>query len=704
MPEAEDIRVVKLPREPPFRLGGSTVTPSLLEIDTAGRKTKLEPRPMEVLVALAQRQGGAVTRDELVASCWQGWSVSDDAVHYAVTKLRRLHEHGVSFEIETIPRVGYRLKVLEAEASDRPPSEETPRPVWRWTGRWALIGAALAVLAAAGVGAWSLLPTEWRVENYRLATSDPGEEITPDLSPDGRFVAYARPVGGYPPRNGPFRSSLLYRSVDGGDAVELTDEDGVVVAPKWSPSGREIAYIAPGMPYGSAPCRFMVRPFPVGAAREVGRCEGLSPTQKLDWTHAGDALIVSDDPPGGLLRLRRLDVATGKARDLTHPPAGAFDITPAMSPDGRKLAFMRQGRGRTSQVMVRDLASGVETQVAEIIHGWCAWSGDGKTLFVTTLGSEIMTYPVGRRGAPQVLQVGVGVEYWRAATAQGLFAFEVHTRDGATFRRTADGAEVPVEAGGIDALHPTIAPDGTLAIPDSGDWIVAQSPGQAPHRLARGPTNMEDLTWAPDARLLAATGNYRHGRAAFIVDSVTGRIQRVPFPGDLANSPAFSHDGRTLAFVGEDSVGARVWLYDLQTAKLRALTGPGWAAVRAGPDAFYAVPTQGGAIMRLGADGSAVKVADFSPYNPGTGERMRRAWTIVGDRVYRLDTPASGGPGRVIEAPLSGGPERVVVSGVKYLSLAVDPVSGDLVYRRATGPEEVNIALLRLSQHRRLPF
>jgi hypothetical protein len=83
---------------------------------------------------------------------------------------------------------------------------------------------------------------------------------------------------------------------------------------------------------------------------------------------------------------------------------------------------------------------------------------------------------------------------------------------------------------------------------------------------------------------------------------------------------------------------------------------------------------------------------------------MRRAWTIVGDRVYRLDTPASGGPGRVIEAPLSGGPERVVVSGVKYLSLAVDPVSGDLVYRRPTGPEEINIALLRLSQHRRLPF
>jgi hypothetical protein len=169
-------------------------------------------------------------------------------------------------------------------------------------------------------------------------------------------------------------------------------------------------------------------------------------------------------------------------------------------------------------------------------------------------------------------------------------------------------------------------------------------------------------------------------------------------------SPDFSRDGKTLAFVGEDSVGARVWLYDLQTTKVRPLTAPGWAAVRAGPGAFYAVPTAGGAIMRLGADGGAVKVADFSPYNPGTGERMRRAWTIVGDRVYRLDTPASGGPGRVIEAPLSGGPERVVVSGVKYLSLAVDPVSGDLVYRRPTGPEEINIALLRLSQHRRLPF
>ena len=190
----------------------------------------------------------------------------------------------------------------------------------------------------------------------------------------------------------------------------------------------------------------------------------------------------------------------------------------------------------------------------------------------------------------------------------------------------------------------------------------------------------------------------------YIVDSVTGRIQRVPFPGDRVTSPNFSRDGRTLVFVGEDSLGARVWLYDLQTTRLRPLTGPGWAAVRAGPDAFYAVPTEGGAVMRLGRDGSAVKVANFAAYNPGTGDRVRRAWTIVGDRIYRMDVPATGAPGQVFEAPLNGGPERVLVSGVTYSTLAVDPVSGDLIYRRRTGPEEVNIALLRLSQHRRLPF
>ena len=389
-----------------------------------------------------------------MASCWQGLAVSDDAIHYAVTRLRRLAENGVSFEIETIPKVGYRLKALATEAS--PPTladgadqaEDAPRPRWRPTGRWALIAGALAVLAAGAAGAWWLLPTEWRVESNNLATSDPGREITPDLSPDGRFIAYARPAGGYPPEVGPFRSSLLYRSVDGGEPVVLSGADGAVVAPKWSPSGREIAYIAPGLPYGSAPCRFMVKPFPAGAAREVGRCEGLSPTQKLDWTHAGDALIVSDDPPGGMLRLRRLDLATGKFRDLTHPPVGANDITPAVSPDGLKLAFMRQGRGQNAQIMVQDLRSGAITKVGEILHGWCAWSDDGKTLFVTTLGSQIIAYPVGRPGKAQLLQVGVGVEYWRASFAKGLLAFEVHSGGQATFRRTAAGRRGSRRGGG----------------------------------------------------------------------------------------------------------------------------------------------------------------------------------------------------------------------------------------------------------------
>ena len=61
---------------------------------------------MQVLVALHRASPNVVSRDDLVAQCWEGRVVGDDAINGAIAKLRR-----VSFVIETIPRVGYRLVV-----------------------------------------------------------------------------------------------------------------------------------------------------------------------------------------------------------------------------------------------------------------------------------------------------------------------------------------------------------------------------------------------------------------------------------------------------------------------------------------------------------------------------------------------------------------------------------------------------------------
>jgi DNA-binding winged helix-turn-helix (wHTH) protein/TolB-like protein len=102
---------VDLAREPDFALGQLTVRPSLRRIVRDGREEAVQPRVMQVLVALARAKEAVVSREELVETCWDGIVVGDDSITHSIAKVRQLADcNGAqAFEIETIARVGYRL-------------------------------------------------------------------------------------------------------------------------------------------------------------------------------------------------------------------------------------------------------------------------------------------------------------------------------------------------------------------------------------------------------------------------------------------------------------------------------------------------------------------------------------------------------------------------------------------------------------------
>jgi DNA-binding winged helix-turn-helix (wHTH) protein/tetratricopeptide (TPR) repeat protein len=154
--DAAHRRRIELAGEPPFQLGKLRVAPALREIASAdGTRETLEPRVMQVLVALARAEGATVSRDELIRTCWNGTVVGEDAINRTISLLRRLAE-GVgrgAFRIETIPRVGYRLVPTETEAAPPAPADGNPsvrpragrsRPL-----RWAALGTVLAATVAA---------------------------------------------------------------------------------------------------------------------------------------------------------------------------------------------------------------------------------------------------------------------------------------------------------------------------------------------------------------------------------------------------------------------------------------------------------------------------------------------------------------------------------------------------------------------------
>jgi DNA-binding winged helix-turn-helix (wHTH) protein/TolB-like protein/tetratricopeptide (TPR) repeat protein len=102
---------IDLAREPEFDLGSLRVRPARCEVEASGVTQNLQRRVMQVLVVLARAHGSVVSQGELVARCWGGLSVTDDAIVRCISKLRKLAASYPQppFAIQTIPGVGYRL-------------------------------------------------------------------------------------------------------------------------------------------------------------------------------------------------------------------------------------------------------------------------------------------------------------------------------------------------------------------------------------------------------------------------------------------------------------------------------------------------------------------------------------------------------------------------------------------------------------------
>jgi TolB protein len=164
---------------------------------------------------------------------------------------------------------------------------------------------------------------------YIRLTSGPWDDITPALSPDGRWVAFASN------RSGPWDLYML--DLHSGDLLRLTDTPQYDAAPSWSPDGNLLAY--------------------------------ESYDQDLEIL----IRTVFDDQT--LINLSE------------HPSA---DYHPAWSPQGRQLAFVSNRSGEP-EVWLADFDNFDEgrftnlSQSTDKQEAHPAWSPDGKALVWTAL-------------------------------------------------------------------------------------------------------------------------------------------------------------------------------------------------------------------------------------------------------------------------------------------------------------------------------
>src|ERR1041385_1861615 len=94
-----------------YEFGPFLLDPSLPLLFRAGEPVSLPPKALETLVALVERRGQVVKREQLIEIVWPDTVVEENNLSVNVSLLRKAlgdREDGEKY-IETVPRRGYRF-------------------------------------------------------------------------------------------------------------------------------------------------------------------------------------------------------------------------------------------------------------------------------------------------------------------------------------------------------------------------------------------------------------------------------------------------------------------------------------------------------------------------------------------------------------------------------------------------------------------
>jgi len=313
------------------------------------------------------------------------------------------------------------------------------------------------------------------------------------------------------------------------------------------------------------------------------------------------------------------------------------------------------------------------------------WLPDGEVLY--TADGKIKRRPAGG-GAARVIEFSADVSFTRPAFTPKRHTFDV-------------AAPQPVR--GI--MHPALAPDGAqIAFAALGD-IWSMPIGGTARRLTSDPALDTDPAWSPDGRLLAYSSDRSGSMNIWIHDVQRGADRQLTRLASAATMPAWSPDGSRIAFndaegqlqVADIESGAVRRIHDHLNEPGRPSWSPDGTAVVVSSLKVYSTRFREGTnqVLRVALDGSADRWFDPAPHKSiGMREDYGPVWSPDGTQMAAIvDGLLAAWP--VSRDGTPAGPPRPLTT-----ELAGAPTwsrdSRQILYQTDTGLKLVDVAARRV--------
>jgi serine/threonine protein kinase/Tol biopolymer transport system component len=539
--------------------------------------------------------------------------------------------------------------------------------------------------------------TDITIGAMRQISHDPGLELDPDISPDGRMVAFVTgPVS---------RMHLVVRQVAGGRPIAITqDFSGGQRWPRWSPDGNQLAFYSEGSIY-------LVPAFGGIPRRIIDNISGSS-AYSPEWSPDGTKMAFVQNNA-----IHIFDMNTGRSEKI-------IDVQEAhclsWSPDGSKIAYVSGnvnfvynsidisearmsiiGNIAPSSIHVISLADRVTQRVTDLesMNMSPAWSPDGKQLlFISDRGGarDIYAVPLTSSGQPrgQPTRLTTGLDAHTISISQdgqklvysvfdllsNIWSINIPgegTLSVSQAEQVTKGNQI-IEQG-------QISPDGLWLVFDSdisGNQDIYKMPvaGGEAIQLTTHPSDDFSPGWSPDGEKIVFHSFREGNRDVFVMLKNGESIEQVTDDPSHDMGPNFLANGKQISFSSDKTGRYELYIVTQETSgwsEPEQVTFDGCASGRGSYIVNSIAYIAEDSLRIIILDDMEEKTLVESRDDLKTPRPRFPAWSMDGKTVYYSAIDGQGVES-IWAVPVEGGvPELKVISDDPYFKLALLGLSVD---------------------------
>lgn len=630
-----------------FLLGELSICPNHLSItDTQGRQRIVQAKFIDVLVYLAQNYPRLVSREELIEKIWDGNApVGEKALTNAIWHLRQQFKDAQEPMIETVRKRGYRLLIAPQYTHQTIAAKE---PLAAPLGlNPVLIIMVLMIVTLCGLLIWQSSNHKTASPVIERLTTDPGRELFPSTSPDGRFVVYVWQRLNH-------HSDIYLKDLSNPNkaAKQLTFDSAEEVHPIFSADGHTLFYVRQSS--NEQDCQITQLTLATGSTTPLAQCaQGVNVS--LARSYDGRTLAFTGNSESfhhaGIYLLDLTEPGAKPKRFSCGNECRHRDRNFAFSPDGQFLAVSRRVESLVEDIFVVNLKTKAARQLtfgAKDVLG-LTWHPEGeKILYAAERAGLRDGYLVDLSdGSIKNLEVP-GFSFPRFMPGAQKIVF--HSKQDKehlaylSLQEQVRGAPFPLLQSSFSYTTPHYNSQADALVFVSNEsghneiW-TSKTDGADRAQLTHMGSEVFFPRWSHNGQFIAflAPNKNKQGNSLFVLTVKDGTVKRLNTPFDQHKRPTWSKDDSAVIAAINHDAQIRPYLFPLNTGAPETLFDADASfIIAANQRQFWFTRYFDDGLWQYDLDTqSAVKILDSNDFN------VVYNWTVTAKGIYfhRRDEP-----------------------------------------------------------------